>query len=102
MTTEHVLDLKVDLHLSYTWGRDPAKTFPPYYRPLFGPCSLLAGTKGVEANIHIRTHPIYLDLWVDLLVSDLSDQYIGFLYCLWFCYGQELTLNRNLSVHSGH
>jgi len=63
------LDLKVQVRLSYAWGEDPQSIQPTHHWPVLSPCLSLMGRKGVDVDIHIRTHPFHLDEWVELLVS---------------------------------
>ena len=62
---------RVLLQFGYMWVEDGRYLGPKDYLYL-----LLAGTNlrasGVEVDVHIKTHPRFLDEWVDLLVSTYS------------------------------
>jgi len=62
-------DLKIQLRLSYAWGEDPQRLQPTHHWPVLSSCLSLTARKGVNVDIHVRTHPSHLDEWVDLLVS---------------------------------
>lgn len=63
--------MKVQLRLGYVWGENCRYLGPSDY------CYTLAAgvhslqLKGVDMDIHIRTHPRFMDEWVDLLVRTM-------------------------------
>ena len=59
--------LRVQVRLSYFWGENPRSLSPMYFSALL---SCIINMRNAERiAVHIRTHPIYMDPWVDLLVS---------------------------------
>ena len=60
--------MRVLLQFGYVWGEDGR-----YLGPKEHLCILSTGVRslrlsGVEIDVHIKTHPRFLDEWVDLLV----------------------------------
>lgn len=63
--------IKVQLRFGYAWGEECRYFGPGEYRDVViaGAQSLLSN--GVDLHVHIRTHPRFMDQWVDLLVSSI-------------------------------
>ena len=61
----------MQLRLGYAWGEECRYFGPSEYRDVViaGAQSLLSN--GVDVHVHIRTHPRFMDQWVDLLVSSI-------------------------------
>ena len=61
----------MQLRLGYAWGEECRYFGPSEYRDVViaGARSLLSN--GVDVHVHIRTHPRFMDQWVDLLVSSI-------------------------------
>ena len=60
--------LKVQLRLAYVWGEDAERVGLSWHSDLVDSVMLLKG-RGVCITVHVRTHPRWLDPWVDMLVS---------------------------------
>ena len=69
---EHLVSvpkIKVQLRFGYVWGEDCRRLGPGEYMD-----TLMAGVQflqsnGVDFDVHVKTHPRFMDDWVDLLVS---------------------------------
>ncbi|KAK3171672.1 hypothetical protein OEA41_003756 [Lepraria neglecta] len=62
-------ELKIQLQLKPVWGEDIRRLDPELYWPLLNSAIVLRG-RGVDTQVHVHTHPRYLDEWVDTLVSN--------------------------------
>lgn len=58
----------MQLRLGYVWGEKGFHLGPSEYRHTFAPAVESLRLNGVEMDIHIKTHPRFLDDWVDILV----------------------------------
>ena len=57
------------MRFGYVWGEDSRHLEPKDYLHLLSTGTRSLRLSGVEIDVHIRTHPRFLDEWVDLLVS---------------------------------
>ena len=74
--------MKVQLRLGFAWGEECRYFGPSEYIDivLAGALRLLLG--GADVHVHIKTHPRFMDQWVDLLVSSfLRVMSLYFVFC---------------------
>ena len=57
------------LQFGYVWGEDSRYLGPKDYLYLLSTGTGSLRLSGAEIDVHIKTHPRFLDEWVDLLVS---------------------------------
>ncbi|CAD6583317.1 MAG: hypothetical protein ASARMPREDX12_001231 [Alectoria sarmentosa] len=60
--------VKVQLRFGYVWGEKVWDLGPSEYRYTLATGVENLRLRGVEIDVHIRTHPRFMDEWVDLLV----------------------------------
>lgn len=61
-------NMKVQLRFGYVWGQNGRYLGPGMYHNIMNSGVERVRLKGVDMDVHIRTHPKFLDEWVDLLV----------------------------------
>ena len=69
VTTSVELGLQIRLNLGPRWGSDPRHLAPFHYISILAPWSWLMQSPRSAFEVSIRTHWLYLDDWVDMLVS---------------------------------
>lgn len=60
--------VKVKLQVGYVWGESGQRLGPSEYRYILANALECLRLNRVDMEVHIRTHPKYMDEWVDLLV----------------------------------
>ena len=60
--------MKVKLQIGYVWGEEGRNLGPSEYRYTLATALESLRLNGVETDLHIRTHPRFMDEWVDILV----------------------------------
>ena len=61
--------MKVQLRFGYVWGEKGQDLGPSDYRYALDTSVESLRLNGVDMDVHIKTHPRFMDEWVDLLVS---------------------------------
>lgn len=64
--------MKVQLRLGHVFGENGLCLPPPKYFETLAHGVAGLQLSGVEVDVHIKTHPRFMDEWVDLLVSNVS------------------------------
>lgn len=59
----------MQLRFGYVWGEKGLDLGPSDYRYALATGVESLRLNGVEMDVHIKTHPRFMDEWVDLLVS---------------------------------
>lgn len=60
--------MKVKLRVGYVWGEKGHDLGPSEYRYTLATALESLRLNGVVTDVHIRTHPKFMDEWVDILV----------------------------------
>lgn len=61
----------MQLRFGYVWGEDGRSLGPSEYVYTLATGIESLRLNGVEMDVHIKTHPKFMDEWVDLLVRTL-------------------------------
>ena len=61
--------MKVQLRLGCVFGEESRNIGPKDYRDFLAASYPNLRLRGVDTHVHIRTHPRFMDSWVDNLVS---------------------------------
>lgn len=82
--------MRVQLRLGYVWGEQCRYLGPSEYLITLAASVRSLQAKGIEMDVHIKTHPRFMDKWVDFLVRTL--------FCVIFLYSVfGFTLVRKMS-----
>lgn len=78
--------VKVQLRLGYVFGEDGRYLGPSEYLYTLDIGVESLRLSGVEMDVHIKTHPKFMDEWVDILVRNLfSYDSLGFRFPFCVC-----------------
>ena len=67
----------MQLRLGYVWGENSRYLGPSEYSYALAAGVESLRSNGVEMDVHIKTHPRFMDEWVDLLVRTLLNSRIS-------------------------
>lgn len=63
--------MRVQLRLGYVWGEQCRYLGPREYLVTLAAGIRSLRAKGIEMDVHIKTHPRFMDRWVDFLVRTM-------------------------------